>query len=377
LQVNQSNMNRLILVGNGFDLAHGLKTSYNDFILSYVSSCLTEANDKRVFKDDAMTISTGQGFYDLPRTRWKSIEELVMDVYKTSGLDALFTADTLHFGSYAIRNIFSASFRFPFVKKLIVTCSDCNWVDIENLYYKSIISNNKGSGDVNELNLAMKHIISKLEEYLSSLPKIEPSIEYTDIFRSRIREQEFVMPNISQHSKLEKTLVLSFNYTNNIEGYSKLLNIANPNPHDLNFIHGRLQDPENPIIFGFGDELDKDYSVLEMHETKGLLDYLKSFWYNRTTNYHNLIRFIESDYFQVFILGHSCGLSDRTMLNMIFEHDNCKSIKIFYYEDEAGKTNYNELTQEISRNFIDKRSMRRKIVPFPLCAPMSQVGSKG
>lgn len=25
-------MNRLILVGNGFDLAHGLKTSYKDFI---------------------------------------------------------------------------------------------------------------------------------------------------------------------------------------------------------------------------------------------------------------------------------------------------------------------------------------------------------
>lgn len=26
-------MNRLIIVGNGFDLAHGLKTSYEDFLL--------------------------------------------------------------------------------------------------------------------------------------------------------------------------------------------------------------------------------------------------------------------------------------------------------------------------------------------------------
>jgi hypothetical protein len=25
-------MNRIILIGNGFDLAHGLKTSYKDFI---------------------------------------------------------------------------------------------------------------------------------------------------------------------------------------------------------------------------------------------------------------------------------------------------------------------------------------------------------
>lgn len=28
-------MNRIILIGNGFDLAHGLPTSYNDFITDY------------------------------------------------------------------------------------------------------------------------------------------------------------------------------------------------------------------------------------------------------------------------------------------------------------------------------------------------------
>ena len=28
-------MNRLVLIGNGFDLAHGLKTSYKDFICWY------------------------------------------------------------------------------------------------------------------------------------------------------------------------------------------------------------------------------------------------------------------------------------------------------------------------------------------------------
>jgi len=30
-------MNRLIIIGNGFDLAHGLKTSCKDFILYYLS----------------------------------------------------------------------------------------------------------------------------------------------------------------------------------------------------------------------------------------------------------------------------------------------------------------------------------------------------
>jgi hypothetical protein len=34
-------MNRLIIIGNGFDLAHGIKTSYKEFILDYIKkSCV-------------------------------------------------------------------------------------------------------------------------------------------------------------------------------------------------------------------------------------------------------------------------------------------------------------------------------------------------
>lgn len=38
-------MNRLIIIGNGFDLAHGLKTSYNDFILWYIEKCVPTLRD--------------------------------------------------------------------------------------------------------------------------------------------------------------------------------------------------------------------------------------------------------------------------------------------------------------------------------------------
>ena len=77
---------------------------------------------------------------------------------------------------------------------------------------------------------------------------------------------------------------------------------------------------------------------------------------------------------EVFVLGHSLGLSDRTMLSMIFEHSNCKSIKIFYYEHDKGN-NYVELTQEISKHFRNKLEMRRKIVPFDRSEPMPQAKS--
>ena len=142
---------------------------------------------------------------------------------------------------------------------------------------------------------------------------------------------------------------------------------------NVNYIHGQLDHAGNPIVFGFGDELDADYDKMELEKAKGFFEYIKSFWYFKTNNYHNLIRFIESEDFQVFIIGHSCGLSDRTMLNMIFEHRNCKSIKIYYYDDGKGYNNYTELTQEISRHFKDKAEMRRRIVPFTQSQPMSQM----
>ena len=32
LKLIKNDMNRVVLIGNGFDMAHGLKTSYKDFI---------------------------------------------------------------------------------------------------------------------------------------------------------------------------------------------------------------------------------------------------------------------------------------------------------------------------------------------------------
>jgi hypothetical protein len=77
-------------------------------------------------------------------------------------------------------------------------------------------------------------------------------------------------------------------------------------------------------------------------------------------------------------MGHSCGLSDRTLLNTIFEHNNCRSIKVFYYEtkDDNGvviKDNYTEIIQNISRHFNKKKLMREKIVNKTLCQPLPQI----
>lgn len=49
-------MNRLILIGNGFDLAHGMKTSYYDFISDHIKkACLSAKNGS--YKSSLLSIN--------------------------------------------------------------------------------------------------------------------------------------------------------------------------------------------------------------------------------------------------------------------------------------------------------------------------------
>ncbi len=167
-----------------------------------------------------------------------------------------------------------------------------------------------------------------------------------------------------------------FNYTFTDELYN------NPKEFDKNNdkkfteikairIHGTINDKDkNPVIFGFGDELDDDYKAIEKLNNNDYLENIKSINYSETTNYKNLLNYINGDSYQIFIFGHSCGISDRTLLNTLFEHDNCASIKVFYHQKE-NSDNYIDIIKNISRNFNDKRKMRDRVVNKSYCEKLA------
>lgn len=183
--------------------------------------------------------------------------------------------------------------------------------------------------------------------------------------RSPIKPSEISFTKDSEITP-ERTLLLNFNYTSNANVYARHCKF------DLIQIHGSLGDLQNPIIFGYGDEMDKRFSEIEDLNKNEYLQYFKSFGYFKSPNYANMLRFINSDTYQVYIFGMSCGLSDRTMLNMIFEHSNCKSIKVFYHKHAQGD-NYTELTMDISRHFTNKGLARKLIVNKQDSLPMPQI----
>jgi hypothetical protein len=50
-------MNRLIIIGNGFDLAHGLKTSFNDFISDYFCNAINSFFTNGSYSDILLEIN--------------------------------------------------------------------------------------------------------------------------------------------------------------------------------------------------------------------------------------------------------------------------------------------------------------------------------
>lgn len=368
-------MNRLVIVGNGFDLSLGMKTGYKDFICWLLKKGMSECfssgpafrkGRKRIdgyYKNELFEIDLPTNKYAHPYLR-KNINELC----EFEMIKDCFNGDDKFFELNIISSFFNT---------IYYSLNDFGWVDIEGLYFKSLKEICKNNlDDIDDLNNSIEAISKYLEEYLSEIEQNQINISRAHIsaFTKKITKEELYEEIQDDDLEVANLYFLNFNYTNFLYRVTKEINSFSRRSIniDRNPIHGQINTIANPIIFGFGDEVDEDYKFIENLNDNRFLSHIKSFKYLNTPNYNHLMRFIDSDSYQVYIYGHSCGLSDRIMLKEIFENDNCKSIKIFYHQREDRSDDFMEKTQEISRHFDNKGLMRRKIVSKDLCQPLQQ-----
>lgn len=201
-----------------------------------------------------------------------------------------------------------------------------------------------------------KHI-QDLENFAEEYGKQIELLDIESVINENIIPDSLLYPN--------RLMLLNFNYTHTADLYipqGKTKEYWFP----INHIHGNLKEPTS-IIFGYGDELDDKYSKLVKLNNNDFLHNAKSIKYIETDNYRKMLAFINSAPYQIYIMGHSYGNSDRTLLNTLFEHKNCLSIKPFYYAREDGSDNYLEIIQNISRNFTDMKLMRDRVVNKTYC----------
>lgn len=419
-------MNRLILIGNGFDLAHGLKTKYADFIDWYWNE-----RGKRLLRGSGRSFDDGICSFKLKENvglaDWYNVwhfhyvkelqygpwkEDEVVEIAKQDRTLCDFTIKSLMLNEICRRNELSL----------------VNWDNIEDVFYFLL----KQSESPKQLNDDLDLIKSKLVDYLSDIqskqinptifnPKIQKQIldpfnkedialgsmsKWNEMLKSRMKYENKDWDILVEGYNLEKgikhyssravevfkkayggdinfgeinqvdavscptyrlpnnIMLLDFNYTNTADLY-----LPNADKFTVNHIHGSLSNSEG-VIFGYGDERDDEYEVLMKKNDNEYLQHIKSFRYLEASNYRDMLSFIESSPYQVCIMGHSCGLSDRTLLATLFEHRNCASIKPYYHKKDDGTDNYRELVQNIARNFKDPTIMRDRVVRKDRCEPL-------
>lgn len=415
-------MNRIILIGNGFDLAHKLPTGYASFINWYwdewkrkLLSCT-----QTTIKDELCNFS-----FSYNNTWLNYFNTRMLEYRSLRGYE--FVERLKQDNSIIIKQCY-------FLSAICKSIETKHWVDIENEYYNCLkkILNKRDSErqrEIKDLNAQLKYLQDKLIEYLAAIKvgeinhikNIEKIIyspiyhqdisvsntqklvehvvngltcpddqlrfklteykkNYTDFlqlcdFRNEINNTSTSVVELNIHENLypeefflpDSILMMNFNYTDTARLY---LPTSKPD-FEINHIHGKLNNRDS-IIFGYGDELDAEYKTISNLNNNEFLSNFKSIKYLESDRYRKALQFMDAAPYQVFILGHSCGNSDRTLLNTLFEHKNCVSIKPYYFQKQNGTDNYLDIVQNISRNFTDMKLMRDRVVNKTFCEAFSR-----
>ncbi|MBK8079424.1 MAG: hypothetical protein IPK25_03495 [Saprospiraceae bacterium] len=131
-------INRLILVGNGFDLAHGMKTSYSDFILWYFQKCW-EAAKKTYTRNPKFH---EENYYSNELINISYNHELIffinpLDKKELIDLNDVKLLITPHSVSDQRKQV-NLTYNSEFFKSIVDDVCYKNWVDIENHYYQQL-----------------------------------------------------------------------------------------------------------------------------------------------------------------------------------------------------------------------------------------------
>jgi len=367
-------MNRIILIGNGFDLAHGRRTSYQQFLADFWNrkriAMLSRLDENLVcrYSDPFRNIDHPHNHLKLELDNHNSdinvgsfrecLERTTISGYDwIKQVEKCYSAKSNEINSYK-----SIAFtrKNDFLHKISRESLQDYWSGIEVQYYKELkkyVDDAERGKEIETFHREFLCIKKELEIYLGTLDNATMIPTIREKIYSGINHRDFPGEKPSD-TDLETVMFLNFNYTRTAELYIKDENELK----NVIYIHGKLNDNRNPIIFGYGDESDEAYQrIMKLHDNR-YLENIKSANYSQTENYNRILDFIKSNKYQIFVMGHSCGISDTDILSKLFSDENCLSIKVFYHEKSKDEDDFKDISDNISRYFKNIDSRMKKLV---------------
>lgn len=378
-------VNNILIIGNGFDLAHGLPTRYTDF-LSLVRNWSTfydaMPKEQELYKKD-YTLPAYKSS-DLPMPSGKIEFETVKAFSEIDPIN--YSWNNLEQFDYEVKNNLWIKYF------LDVKFDKENWIDFEkeiekvvltikrycdtlpSMLGKSIIASfdnetqkiirnfsNNGDGfptsvhqnislnDINQSNITrLKNlIINNMKENLDGL--INALRIYFVEFVDKI-DIKFITPAIS---KITDANVLSFNYTNYITRYSNIKNV--------HYIHGDINNDcfDNNMVLGINDAKIQDNDFIYFFK------YFQRIQKRTGNQYTKWLPAPEDDLkfskTVVYVFGHSLDSNDKSILSYFFDNPNVDKIVIYYLNQLAYESQVINLINMFGRDFIVDNVSNSKI----------------
>lgn len=304
---------KILVIGNGFDLYHGLKTNYIDFVR--YSKELIKADKGTKGRQWAISNSFIQCFIKVASENQCWIDcEREIEVIVTMFLKILYDRNVFINTNLIKKNSTSlTSYEFERLRLMNKFCkkSDSQIIEFQDKYFKIYQGLDK--------NLIMETLKRDLNEL-------------SQLFRFYLEERvvnEPVNKLSKQILEMNPDYVINFNYTNTYENYGI-------NRKDVCFIHGSVED--NNIVLGIRDIDEKDINSI----------YFKKFFQRiqKTTDVIQWSKFKKSKFMKkskkyitdkaiTYFFGHSLSSTDGDMIRDIYE--NSERIVIFCLKSEEHK----------------------------------------
>lgn len=354
---------KVLMIGNGFDLAHGLETKYTDF-LKFVEQFnrVYDINERdsdfylrsgnfmqflvSLFRDNSI-----ESRHIIKEFRQITLENIwvnhfneVLDVKKNIG------ENWIDFEKEIERII-------GWMEKSISTCK--SFMDIVNLYEREHVT----VAFLTDLNIEIEKFeftkSSNTEElekrlikkYLNDLDNLIRALEiyFTLYVYSQIREN--FNDDIISLKLGENDAIISFNYT---DTYNKIYKNNLIAPENIHFIHGNAvlhNNGNNNMVVGIdetleGDEINKNLKYV------GFKKYFQRIVKDVDASYTNLFKLSEDEYnekIEVFVFGHSLDKTDSDIIRRIFTAKN-SIVTVFSHDHDAQKQQVANLISIIGKD---------------------------
>ena len=321
----------ILILGNGFDLAHSLKTRYTDFLDYWRKNNGLENVWLKHFVNRQKQL--GDKWIDLEEEIYNVIEEInkIINRYNKDFVSVLYIFSRYYdknFDLSKMSNGFNESPNRDIKNEKEYEILDINGEDFF-CYFKTY------KGLVNFLYDQLRDFTNQFNKYLS----------------------DQVLPNISNSQyefglSLDKTIrVLNFNYTDTFKILYNPLNIYSN--HKYIFVHGKICNSKDcDLVLGTksfnNNEISVEFNVFKKHNQRHK--------YGTIEAYQALLkelkdkrRIIEPTF---HVIGHSLDEADHNILRHIFKVRENSTIKIYYHNQEALERLINNITEIIGEEEV-------------------------